>query len=77
MRALVAGNWKMNGTGEADRAKLEDLKTALAENPDQSKQALALLLTRTLNTIGQDPATRKQLSQDVLATLDQLQEWVK
>jgi triosephosphate isomerase len=33
MRALVAGNWKMNGTGEADRAKLEDLKTALAANP--------------------------------------------
>lgn len=69
----MLGHWRARAQSQI----IADLKTALAENPDQSKQALALLLTRTLNTIGQDPATRKQLSQDVLATLDQLQEWVK
>ena len=33
MRSLVAGNWKMNGAGEADLAKFEALKTALAATP--------------------------------------------
>ncbi|MBV9549315.1 MAG: triose-phosphate isomerase [Alphaproteobacteria bacterium] len=33
MRSLVAGNWKMNGAGEADLAKFGALKTALAETP--------------------------------------------
>jgi triosephosphate isomerase len=33
MRALVAGNWKMNGAGQADAAKLGELKTALEANP--------------------------------------------
>ena len=33
MRALVAGNWKMNGAGNADLGKLTELKTALAANP--------------------------------------------
>jgi triosephosphate isomerase len=33
MRALVAGNWKMNGLGNADLGKLTELKTALAANP--------------------------------------------
>ncbi len=69
----MLGHWRARAQSQI----ISDLKTALSENPDQSKQALALLLTRTLNNIGQDPATRKQLSQDVLATLDQLQEWVK
>ena len=31
MRSLVAGNWKMNGAGEADLAKFGALKAALAE----------------------------------------------
>lgn len=69
----MLGHWRARAQSQI----ISDLKSALAENPDQSKQALALLLTRTLNTIGQDPATRRQLSQDVLSTLDQLQEWVK
>jgi hypothetical protein len=56
---------------------INDLKAALAENPNQSKQALALILTRSLQTAAQDPATRKQLSQEVLTTIEQLQEWVK
>jgi triosephosphate isomerase len=30
MRALVAGNWKMNGAGQADLGKLAELKAALA-----------------------------------------------
>jgi triosephosphate isomerase len=29
MRSLVAGNWKMNGAGQADAARLGDLKAAL------------------------------------------------
>ena len=33
MRALVAGNWKMNGAGQADAAKLGDLKAALESAP--------------------------------------------
>jgi triosephosphate isomerase len=33
MRALVAGNWKMNGAGQADLGRLTELKTALAANP--------------------------------------------
>jgi triosephosphate isomerase len=33
MRALVAGNWKMNGVGQADLGRLTELKTALAANP--------------------------------------------
>jgi len=33
MRALVAGNWKMNGAGEAGLAVLGELKTALAAAP--------------------------------------------
>ncbi len=33
MRALVAGNWKMNGAGQADAAKLGELKAALEANP--------------------------------------------
>ena len=33
MRALVAGNWKMNGAGQADIAKLGDLKAALESAP--------------------------------------------
>jgi triosephosphate isomerase len=33
MRALVAGNWKMNGAGAADLGKLTELKTVLAAHP--------------------------------------------
>jgi triosephosphate isomerase len=33
MRALVAGNWKMNGAGQADAAKLGELKAALEASP--------------------------------------------
>ncbi|HJR57659.1 MAG TPA: triose-phosphate isomerase [Rhizomicrobium sp.] len=33
MRALVAGNWKMNGAGQGDLGRLTELKTALAANP--------------------------------------------
>jgi triosephosphate isomerase len=33
MRSLVAGNWKMNGAGQADLDKFAALKAALAENP--------------------------------------------
>ena len=33
MRSLIAGNWKMNGMGQADLGKLTALKAALAEAP--------------------------------------------
>lgn len=67
------GHWRARAQAQI----ISDLRSALAENPNQSKQALALLLTRTLQMASKDPATRKQLSQEVIGTLDQLQEWVK
>jgi len=33
MRALVAGNWKMNGAGQPDVARLGELRAALEANP--------------------------------------------
>ncbi len=33
MRSLVAGNWKMNGAGQADAARLGELKAALETAP--------------------------------------------
>ncbi|HRF48921.1 MAG TPA: SPFH domain-containing protein [Anaerolineales bacterium] len=72
-RMKLRGHWRARAQAQI----INDLRLALAENPDQSKQALAMLLTRTLRVLSQDPATRKQLSQDVLSTLTQLQEWVK
>jgi len=44
MRSLVAGNWKMNGAGEADLAKFGALKAALADLSNGSGPASCDLL---------------------------------
>jgi regulator of protease activity HflC (stomatin/prohibitin superfamily) len=71
VRAL--GHWR----ARAQEQVIKELQTALAENPQLSKQALALIMTRSMQTAARDPLTRKMLSAETLRMLDSLQEYVK
>ncbi len=67
------GHWRARAQAQI----LQDLQMVLAQNPEQSKPALALLLARTLQTVAHNPAARKQLAPEVLRMLDSLQESLK
>jgi hypothetical protein len=67
------GHWR----ARAQEQILKDLQAALAQNPDTSRQAIALMMARTLQNAARDPATRRFLTQDTLGTLDALEDWLK
>jgi hypothetical protein len=61
---------------EAQEEIIKVLRERLTADPGQSRAALALMLNKALQEAARDPTTRKLLPDEILRTLDNMQEWL-